>query len=85
MTRSHRPPDDTNIRDSTGRLISLSEHPPLVPFANPNVAGIDVTVDPVGQASCADGASGLGGFVRVVATNGVGAVTSSKTFSFDYQ
>jgi hypothetical protein len=66
-------------------LAAMTPTPPLSPFANPSVAGIDVTVDPIGQANCGNGASGLGGFVRVLVTNGAGLVTASKTFLFDYQ
>ncbi len=50
---------------------------------------INVVANPVSQTGCAISAPGRGpvgisGFARVVATNGAGLVTKSKTFIFDY-
>jgi hypothetical protein len=80
----HPPPPRGDRLVGILELAAMVTTPPLVPFQNPATAAIDVTVDPVGQASCGDGTSGLSGFVRVVATNGLGATTASKTFLFDY-
>jgi hypothetical protein len=80
----HPPPPRGDRLVGILELAAMVTTPPLAPLQAQPTAAINVTVDPVGQASCGDGTSGLGGFVRVVATNGVGGVTASKTFVFDY-
>jgi hypothetical protein len=50
-----------------------------------SLASVDVTIDPVGQtASCGNGTAQLSGFVRLVATNGKGATSTSGTFLFEF-
>lgn len=51
---------------------------------------IDFLADPVGATNCSTahpgwGAVGIGGYVRVTATNGKGLTATSKTFAFDYR
>jgi len=57
---------------------------PATPWA------INVVADPIATTGCSTAKNGWGpvnieGFVRVIATNGVGLTVTSKTFIFDYK
>lgn len=56
---------------------------PVTPFQ------INLVANPISQTGCStaspgDGPVDIGGFVRVIATNGAGRSVTSKTFVFDY-
>jgi hypothetical protein len=63
-------------------LATMTTTPPLTLPGPQELSQINVTVDPVGQASCST--KTLDGFIRVVATNGAGQTVSSKTFHFEF-
>lgn len=63
-------------------LEPLTTTPPIAQPGPLEISRIDVTVDPVGQAECQTGT--LEGFIRVVATNGTGGTSSTKTFHFEF-
>ena len=69
----------------TGAILELAPLTTTPAIAMPGAqefAALNVTVDPVGQASCSTGS--LDGFIRVVATNGASQRTESKTFHFEF-
>ena len=74
----------------TATLPFVPDVPPSTPTSSlPTLWQINVVADPISTTGCSTAQPGEGpifisGYVRVMATNGLGLTATSKTFIFDY-